>query len=249
MDGRFTKWVEYIKSKSQSIDNRLREIAGALTKKGTIYVDVFSSSVIENLGKSLQGSLKEVSRAEAVKKQLSQLEHRTENIIKDLKHKLIHAEGEERAKLQKAIEKQMVDAQKRRKELLDQLHRIESAQSSAASSIAGGFTDAIGKLPEFFKSVVPEAQHGAIITEPQLIMAHGTPGAPEIIAPAPVIREIVAGGARPVNVVIHNDIRLQGTIITDREYARRRLVPEIVSALDDNAGKMKRRLKNILGVS
>jgi hypothetical protein len=90
------------------------------------------------------------------------------------------------------------------------------------------------------------AQKGAVITEPGLVMAHGTPEAPEIIAPAPMIGRMAGG--RKVEISIANQINLQGNVISDRDYARQRMIPEIYKALDANAGHIRRRFKEYLGI-
>jgi len=56
------------------------------------------------------------------------------------------------------------------------------------------------------------------------------------------------GSAKPSgNVTVNNYINLNGTIITDREYTRNRMMPEIISALEANLEKTK--MKQILGIA
>jgi len=56
------------------------------------------------------------------------------------------------------------------------------------------------------------------------------------------------GSAKPSgNVIVNNYVNLNGTIITDREYTRDRMMPEIISALEANLEKT--RIKQILGIA
>jgi len=52
--------------------------------------------------------------------------------------------------------------------------------------------------------------------------------------------------------VVVNDnrkIEVRGTMITDRDYVRQRLLPEILAALDANSGHMRRKLKEYIGIA
>jgi len=88
------------------------------------------------------------------------------------------------------------------------------------------------------------AQAGAVLTEPKLMMTHGTPASPEYIlrenqlAPAAAA---VGGG-----VTVHNHVHMNGTMISDRDYARNRLIPEMLSALE--AHYKKSDFKRLLGI-
>jgi len=68
---------------------------------------------------------------------------------------------------------------------------------------------------------------------------------PEYVSVHPV-SEMKKSQSSP-NVTINNNVYLNGTIITDREYTRNRMLPEIVSALEANLGKT--RIKQILGIA
>jgi len=68
---------------------------------------------------------------------------------------------------------------------------------------------------------------------------------PEYVSVHPV-SEMKKSASSP-NVTINNNVYLNGTIITDREYTRNRMLPEIVSALEANLGKT--RIKQILGIA
>jgi len=59
----------------------------------------------------------------------------------------------------------------------------------------------------------------------------------------------LSGGRSPSssNVTVNNYINLNGTIITDRDYTRKRLIPEMLSALEANFEKTK--MKQILGIA
>ena len=91
------------------------------------------------------------------------------------------------------------------------------------------------------------AQKGLRLDEPGLVMTHGTPREPEWIIPESRLLRMAAataggGGARQINVV--NSVSLEGTMITDREYMRSRLMPELIAALTSTEfrGKVQRAL-------
>jgi len=67
---------------------------------------------------------------------------------------------------------------------------------------------------------------------------------PEYVSVQPL-----SGGKLPVssNVTVNNYINLNGTVITDRDYTRKRLIPEMLSALEANFEKTK--MKQILGIA
>lgn len=88
------------------------------------------------------------------------------------------------------------------------------------------------------------AQTGAMFREPALVMAHGTPTSPEYILREEQVAAL-AGMATPA-ITITNQVNLKGMMISDRDYARTRMIPEILAALEVNFNKS--RLKEILGV-
>ena len=49
------------------------------------------------------------------------------------------------------------------------------------------------------------------------------------------------------NVTVNNYINLNGTIITDRDHTRDRIIPEMLSALKVGVGKTE--IKQILGIA
>ncbi|GAG77386.1 unnamed protein product, partial [marine sediment metagenome] len=51
----------------------------------------------------------------------------------------------------------------------------------------------------------------------------------------------------PSSITVNNNVILNGTIITDRDYTRKRMIPEILSALESNLDKT--RFKQALGVA
>jgi len=59
----------------------------------------------------------------------------------------------------------------------------------------------------------------------------------------------LSGGRSPSssNVTVNNYVNLNGTIITDRDYTRKRMIPEMLSALEANFEKTK--MKQILGIA
>jgi len=101
------------------------------------------------------------------------------------------------------------------------------------------------------KDKVVSAQHGAVLTEPQLVMTHGTPSAPEFVLPAAQLNRLMSAPARAAHqeITINNEVKITGTIISDREFTRQKLIPEIVKALDVNAAEMKRKFRRALGVA
>jgi len=168
---------------SKSIVDGLNSILNALTSKGTIYVNMTASQVIESMTDRLSSSIG----------------HLKED--------------------------------------------FDSAVRPAFAPIA----DAIRGLRDRAIS----AQHGAVLTEPQLVMTHGTPSAPEYVLPAAQLNRLMSSPARAAHqeITINNEVKITGTIISDREYARQKLIPEIVKALDVNASEMKRKFRRALGVA
>jgi len=90
-----------------------------------------------------------------------------------------------------------------------------------------------GKWAEGFEGIVTEPIRPLI----------GEAG-PEWVSVQPL-----SGGRSPSssNVTVNNYINLNGTIITDRDYTRKRLIPEMLSALEANFEKTK--MKQILGIA
>lgn len=104
--------------------------------------------------------------------------------------------------------------------------------------------DATNKILEKLRG----GARGLITTGPELIMAHGTPSSPEILAPLPTLQNMMAGagkggkgGAGSVTVNVN------GQMITDRDYVRQRLIPEIIKALDSHF--LKPNLQRSMGVA
>jgi len=99
---------------------------------------------------------------------------------------------------------------------------------------------------------VTSAAQGAIVRSTELVMVHGRPSMPEVIMNAPTLNALVAqaggGGGRPVVVNDNRKVEVRGTMITDRDYVRQRLLPEILAALDANSGHMRRKLKEYMGI-
>jgi len=134
--------------------------------------------------------------------------------------------------------------------------KINTAANFIASTISKSASTLNATLKEIVVTInkvgsgIASAQHGAVITKPQLVMTHGTPSAPEFIMPTVQLQRLLQDSpqARPTKqeIKIINEINLTGTIISDREYARQRLIPEIINALDVNAEETKRKLKRAL---
>jgi len=78
-------------------------------------------------------------------------------------------------------------------------------------------------------------------------MSFGTPTSPELFIPSNMVPALAgAGSANNQNISVNNYVNLNGTIVTDRDYTRNRIIPEILSALESNFKKT--RLKQVLGV-
>jgi len=145
---------------------------------------------------------------------------------------------------------------------------VNMTASQVIESMTDRLSSSIGHLKEDFDNAVRpafapiadairglrdraiSAQRGAVLTEPQLVMTHGTPSAPEFVLPAAQLNRLVSAPARShQEITINNEVVITGTIISDREYARQMLIPEIVKALDVNASEMKRKFRRALGVA
>jgi len=101
------------------------------------------------------------------------------------------------------------------------------------------------------------AQHGAVSTNTEMIVTHGTTGDPEITARSSqvenVMREIAeknavtaAAGKRAAGpITVQNIVKIDGQVITTDEYTRRELIPAIVRAMRANFKKtdLKRALE------
>jgi len=95
---------------------------------------------------------------------------------------------------------------------------------------------------------LPGAQRGAVVTEPTLMMLHGTKSQPEYVVPSPVMNKVLPQKAMSPNVSINltNDIDLNGSIITDREYVKQRLMNEIINAL--SSAPVRKNVLRALGL-
>jgi phage-related protein len=101
------------------------------------------------------------------------------------------------------------------------------------------------------------AQRGYVSRTTELIVTHGTPANPEYVARESDLRSLLppvrendlAGKAKQMIEIkeVRNEVHLNGQIITDREYTRQRLIPEILNALESNFQKSK--LQTRLGVA
>jgi len=183
IDAEIKALPSHLENISKSIVDGLNSILNALTSKGTIYVNMTASQVIESMTDRLSSSIG----------------HLKED--------------------------------------------FDSAVRPAFAPIA----DAIRGLRDRAIS----AQYGAVLTEPQLVMTHGTPSAPEFVLPAAQLNRLMSAPARAAHqeITINNEVVITGTIISDREFTRQKLIPEIVKALDVNASEMKRKFRRALGVA
>jgi predicted nucleic acid-binding Zn-ribbon protein len=131
---------------------------------------------------------------------------------------------------------------------------ITNAVNDKGGGIIGAInsakTDIGKKLDGIIKAIgaIPSGQHGAVLTRPGLVMTHGTPSAPEFVIPSGGgglrLAAATAGAGR--SIVIQNAIHIDGTLITDREYTRQRLIPEILAALGSN--ELKGLVQRALGI-
>ena len=95
------------------------------------------------------------------------------------------------------------------------------------------------------------AQAGAIIQKPSLIMAgENAPAVPEYIFPEPAIERLLSkaagAGQKVISIVFRNEIALNGTMIADRDFAREKILPSIVDALESNI--LKSRIQAALNI-
>lgn len=93
------------------------------------------------------------------------------------------------------------------------------------------------------------AAKGATIADTELVAVHGTPSTPEYIIPSPDLKALLAATPQKkagANVTVKNEVNINGTVITDREWVRGRLINELKAALKSGIGTSE--LKLILGV-
>lgn len=104
------------------------------------------------------------------------------------------------------------------------------------------------KMLEAIKNVT-SAAGGTIVEDTELLMAHGTPTKPELVIPYDEYGKIYSAKEKAVSVTYNPDfnIKVEGTMVTDREYTRQRLLPEILNALEQNEGR--RRFERALGLA
>ena len=100
---------------------------------------------------------------------------------------------------------------------------------------------------------MPKGQEGYVSTKTQLVELHGTPENPEYVLRSQDLSRMLslAGDTKSqpqqIKIEMNNTVNLQGTIISDRDYARNRLIPEIENAL--RANFKKSQFKEILGLT
>jgi len=200
--------------------------------------------------------LEGIKKAEAIKQQLAKLEEQTKIKLTMLQERLASATGEEKNAILKQMDLIQVQAQQKRKELIDKMKEVQQATLESSEKIKSGFREAIDFKPvvdaiKGMREKIISAQHGAVLTKPQLVMTHGTPGAPEYVLPAAQLNRLMSLPARAGHqeITINNEVKITGTIISDREFTRQKLIPEIVKALDVNASEMRRKFRRALGVT
>jgi len=100
------------------------------------------------------------------------------------------------------------------------------------------------------------AQFGAVITSPQLVMAHGTPSAPEYIVPSRAVESFIPemrtpGITRNTNVNISLQPVFHFNNQVDPNFTRKHVQKEVLPALMTllETGSRKTKLKEIMGVA
>ena len=101
---------------------------------------------------------------------------------------------------------------------------------------------------------VTSAAAGAVIKETQLVMVHGTPNNPEYIQKESDLmrfnemQKLKQQKIQQQQITLNyqQSLEMKGTMISDRDYARQRLLPEMLDALETKQGVD--RLKKILGL-
>ncbi|MBU2177655.1 MAG: hypothetical protein KJ556_21395 [Gammaproteobacteria bacterium] len=239
LDGRISYRLELIKDWSKAsaqsisdlnddLNSKATEILNALTKKGTIYVDVFRSDVLKDMDAAMRASLEKVAMAE-----------KTREEIDKLKRDLISAEGEERKKLEAKLEYLEAKAQDKRQAMIESMmestraiDRMNSGQSEAQRILSDisygvvqtaraikGITTAQGGFSEYLtrtKAIVGHAGEYAWIGNPRnmpAVAAHNI---------EPSRREPAARPSQPLQVnLILNGRKVGYALIPDLEQLSR----------------------------
>jgi hypothetical protein len=203
------------------INNRLSDIYNALTKQGTIYVNVFKSDILKDMDFAMRTSMEKVAAAE-----------KTREEINKLKMDLINAEGEERKKLEAKIEYLEMQAQEKRKAMIiameaearamDSLNRSQAESHRLLSDISGG----VAQTARSMKDIMP-AQGGVseYLTGTKIFAGHAGEvawiGRPEKMSSAPLPRAAAApvhpsGSPRPLQVnLVLNGRKLGYALLPD----------------------------------
>ncbi|MHA1289567.1 MAG: OmpH family outer membrane protein, partial [Candidatus Thorarchaeota archaeon] len=230
---------------SKSIVDGLNSILSALTSKGTIYVNMTASKVIDSMTATLSNSISTVGKAEAIKKQLSTLELQLAAKLKDLQAKLVTATGDEKNALLKQMAMLEVQAQKKRQQLIDKLHDVQKATRESAITIREGVGRALKPMFQPVADAIRglrgkmiSAQHGAVITEPQLVMTHGTPSAPEYVLPSSALNRLLT--MTSLSPVFHNTVNIYAQKLDDRTIDE--AAQKIFAAIDWQARRRGYRL-------
>jgi hypothetical protein len=107
--------------------------------------------------------------------------------------------------------------------------------------------ESIGWLASIDKRLanVKSAQSGAYIKEPALLQVHAN----EAVVPLDRLPmfSTSSGKGTGKSMAVTNEIHLNGNMITDREYVRGRLMPEIIGAIESNIWKS--RMQSALGLT
>ncbi len=95
---------------------------------------------------------------------------------------------------------------------------------------------------------IPGAQQGLVMRSPGLVMTHGTPFRPEIVAPLPTLQSMAIGkGSGPAPVDIKIEVNMKGVIVTNRDHVRDMILPEMITALESHY--LKSKIQKALGVA
>lgn len=144
-----------------------------------------------------------------------------------------------------------INHQARLDETVDGL-AILATKSDTTRKVLHRIRDNTAATVKAIRKITPKAaQFGYVSKGNEFIETHGTPSSPEyILRKQDLSRLINIPKTAPAGPVYHVDfsmpVTLQGTIITDRDYARNRFMPEFLAALKATVGKSE--LKEVLGI-
>ena len=232
-----------------------------VTKTATSVVEVGKSIInvgksVADVGKSISGLLPAAATliAAFVPKKTTGWQKEMQKIARDtfdmLMDTLKHTQKEITPKLERILE-EVVPIDGILRDILSQA-RIRAHQ---LSSIASKNDNMINNLKAMVKGidsmakslneiVKPGLASGGIVTKPTIkLIGENAPRIPEVVAPLPDFNNMLraaarsgTGGGNKFEINVNNKIDISGQIITDTEFTRRRLMPEIMESLKTNVG-------------